>query len=279
MKKLQVDEKIYNTIYSELNHNMLSHAYFIETGDYSDVEGMINRIIKILLCPTHGCHEKENCTICHLIDSNQCSDLKVVHPKGTVIKKEQLLEIKKSFKTTSASLYRIYIIYDADKLNAASANTILKFLEEPEKGIVAFLVAKNRYQVLETLISRCQILSVQDMTETIFDDKVIDFVQMVTQNTDFYLDFKEILEVYLPDKESAKILFDDVENYFHKLLIFNLHQDIELNGAELFTNISKDSIIKYISILEEEKKKLLYNVNYRLWVNHLLVRFLEVKKC
>ena len=51
---------------------------------------------------------------------------------------------------------------EADKLNMSSANTILKFLEEPEDDIVAILVANNRYAVIETILSRCQVLSLKN---------------------------------------------------------------------------------------------------------------------
>ena len=50
----------------------------------------------------------------------------------------------------------LFIIYNAEKLNTSSANTILKFLEEPEENIIAVLTTDNRYQVLDTILSRCQ---------------------------------------------------------------------------------------------------------------------------
>ena len=38
-----------------------------------------------------------------------------------------------------------YIIKNAERLNPSSANTILKFLEEPEDNIIAILLTNNRY--------------------------------------------------------------------------------------------------------------------------------------
>lgn len=276
----EVDDKIYHTIRDQLNHNKLSHAYLIETGNYSDIEPLMRKITKTILCKNQGIHpEKAECNVCNLIDSNQCTDLKLVYPSGDMIKKEQLLEVKKMFKTTSRSSYRIYIIYDADKLNQSSANIILKFLEEPEKGIVAFLVAKNRYQVLETLVSRCQVLSVHYSTDFVLDDITMNLLKKITKNTDFYLDYKDILADFLPDKSTAKVVLDQMELFFHQLLLSRMDDHIVIEEKEFFANITKDSIISYISILEEEKQKLLYHVNYRLWLDNLLVRFLEVISC
>ena len=276
----EVDEKIYCTILNQLNHNRLSHAYLIEADDYLDIEVLMNKIVKTILCSKQGIHEtEEDCNICNLIDLDQCNDLKLIYPDGNMVKKEQLLEVKKMFKTTSLNPYRVYIIYGADKLNQSSANTILKFLEEPEAGIVAFLVAKSRYQVLETLVSRCQILSIHHSNIDEFDDVTMDLLKKITQNSDFYLDFKDILANYLPDKNTAKIVLDHMELFFHQLLLSRTNESISVAEKEFFTNLSKNSIISYISILEEEKQKLLYNVNYRLWLDNLLVRFLEVISC
>lgn len=276
----EVDEKIYCTILNQLNHNRLSHAYLIETDDYLNIEVLMNKIVKTILCSKQGIHEtEEDCNVCNLIDLDQCNDLKLIYPDGNMIKKEQLLEVKKLFKTTSLNPYRVYIIYGADKLNQSSANTILKFLEEPEAGIVAFLVAKSRYQVLETLVSRCQILSIHHSNIDEFDDVTMDLLKKLTQNSDFYLDFKDILANYLPDKNTAKIVLDHMELFFHQLLLSRTDESISVAEKEFFTNLSKNSIISYISILEEEKQKLLYNVNYRLWLDNLLVRFLEVISC
>ncbi len=278
MEKEKLEGTIYDRIYNALDHNMLSHAYLFEMDNLVQANDIIKHIAKLILCSNRGIHDQEErCEICRLIDLDQCTDLKTVYPNGSMIKKEQLLEIKKLYKTTSSSRYRIYVIYEAEKLNASSANTILKFLEEPEKGIIAFLVAKNRYQVLDTVVSRCQVLNFKDIDKELqFDSHIIDFIQKVTQNNSFYMEFKEILENYLSDKESAKQLLDAVEQYFHELLIYNVGNNSHLKDAEIFAKIPKDSIIRYISIIEDEKQKLVYNVNYKLWLDNLLLRFLEV---
>ena len=77
-------------------------------------------------------------------------------------------------------------------------------------------------------------------------------------------------------KESTKDLLDSMELYLHQLLLIKIGKKIPLPKQELFTNLTEDSIIKYIAILEEEKKKLTYNINYKLWLDHFLIRFMEV---
>lgn len=277
MEKVEVEEKVYNRIKEQVNHNMLSHAYLLEADGYSEIEGLIRKIVKTLLCPLHGEHDSNTlCEQCRLIDMDQCADLQMIYPQGNNIKKEQLLEVKKLFKTTSSSHYRVYVLYEAEKLNPASANTILKFLEEPEAGIIAFLVARNRYQVLDTLVSRCQILTLHNDSKIDFNSSAMEFFRKVVSNTDFYMDFKDILSIYMPEKEKAREILEEIELCCHQLLLDQINESSSFSSEDPLSKLSKNSIIKYISIIEEEKPKLVYNVNYRLWLDHFLVRLLEV---
>ncbi len=47
-------------------------------------------------------------------------------------------------------------------MNLSAANSILKFLEEPEEGIIAILITNNRYELLDTIRSRCQIITLNN---------------------------------------------------------------------------------------------------------------------
>jgi DNA polymerase-3 subunit delta' len=51
---------------------------------------------------------------------------------------------------------RIVLIHPAEALNAASANGLLKMLEEPPAGVILILVSHQINRLLPTIISRCQ---------------------------------------------------------------------------------------------------------------------------
>ncbi|MCG6155782.1 DNA polymerase III subunit [Rubinisphaera margarita] len=52
--------------------------------------------------------------------------------------------------------YRIAIIDDADRMNVASSNALLKTLEEPGTRSILILIAADSDQVINTIRSRCQ---------------------------------------------------------------------------------------------------------------------------
>jgi len=68
-------------------------------------------------------------------------------------------------KTAAFGGWRIIIVDAADDLNAASANALLKTLEEPPPRALFFLVAHQPQRLLPTIRSRCRTLAFQPLGE------------------------------------------------------------------------------------------------------------------
>lgn len=62
-------------------------------------------------------------------------------------------------KTSSEGGWRIVIIDNADRMNTAAQNALLKILEEPPKNTLLMLVATTTARLLPTILSRCRVLS------------------------------------------------------------------------------------------------------------------------
>ena len=81
---------------------------------------------------------------------------------------------------------RIAIIDDADKMNAESANALLKTLEEPSANYLMILIASELDAILPTIRSRCQLmrfgrLSQEDVAELLLEQQIIDSTQQANQ--------------------------------------------------------------------------------------------------
>ena len=77
MKENEVEENLCATIIKQVEQNKLSHAYLIEADHYSNIEILMQKISKIILCKQHGKHQlDDHCNTCYLIDTNQCIDLR-----------------------------------------------------------------------------------------------------------------------------------------------------------------------------------------------------------
>lgn len=60
--------------------------------------------------------------------------------------------------------YKVMIIWMADQMNPATANKLLKIIEEPPKNTLFILCAESQENMLATIISRCQLVNVPRIT-------------------------------------------------------------------------------------------------------------------
>lgn len=160
----------YRILVNSVKKEKISHAYLIESNGYPKKLDFAIALSKFLLCPNKKTINNEcyDCRICNRIDNNNFTELKIIEPDGLWIKKEQLEELQNEFsKKSIESDKKIYIINNAEKMNQSAANSILKFLEEPEPDIIAILITDNIYQLLNTIRSRCQIISLKKTDEGI----------------------------------------------------------------------------------------------------------------
>lgn len=54
--------------------------------------------------------------------------------------------------------WKVCIVADAERMNASSANSLLKILEEPPARVVFLLIAESSVALLPTVVSRCQLV-------------------------------------------------------------------------------------------------------------------------
>lgn len=82
----------------------------------------------------------------------------VIAPKR-VLRVEQMRQIEKeaNFRPFEGKA-RVFLIDEADKLNDASANALLKVLEEPPKTSYLILITARPAMLLPTILSRCQMI-------------------------------------------------------------------------------------------------------------------------
>lgn len=267
------------------NTKKISHAYLIETNSFPKSKELVFAFAKILLCPDALKHsENDECHICHLIDQGKYSDLQIIESSGSWIKKEQLLDLQKELKTKSVvGGRRVYIIFQAEKLNVSSANTLLKFLEEPEENIIAILVTVNRYQVIETLLSRCQILSLfrsdNQIAADVISETLLSFLEYIYRygvETIAYIN-RFFLDLF-QDKEQTMRTLNQLENIYVDLLENQVEETflIQKYGQaieKIIGKISLSDIVEKLKVIDQFKQKLQYNVNMKLWLDYFVISF------
>src|SRR5699024_11049523 len=157
-----------------LKRQRVAHAYLIQ-GDPGTAKDVIGSLLaKSLLCqqmkdgePCQTCHD------CQRIDSGNHPDVHWIHPDGASIKKDQIAHLQKEFTYTGVeSNQKVYLISHADLMTTNAANRLLKFLEEPSQKTRAILMTENSQSILDTIKSRCQIISLTPLSPQSIQDNL-----------------------------------------------------------------------------------------------------------
>ena len=230
-KYLQTKQPIiYRTFVRALQNNHLSHAYLISGNPGTPLFEVAKFLAKSILCDDPDPLACNNCITCLRIDDNNYPDFIILNGEKGNIKKEQVINIESQFEKTAfeSKGKMIYIIHLVENMGVEAINSILKFLEEPESEIYAFLTTNNENNVLPTIISRCQLLRL----------KPVDRKEVI----------EGAIELNVP-KEDAELL-----SYFYNdfELIYDVLQDKdEKNDYE----DAKGAFIEFLEALQKDDKK------------------------
>ncbi len=293
----------YNIMMNAINNNKLSHAYLFDSNGNSDVMNIVLSFVKIIICMDKKSDE-EILNICDRIDNGNYIDVKIIEPDGLWIKKEQLLDLQSEFsKSAIEGSKKIYIIKSADKMNIQTANSILKFLEEPVDDIIAILIVDNINLVIPTIISRCQIIKLNkkkyeessllnfsnlcnntkyrclsDAEKRQFIDDVINFIMMIENSgLDTLIYTKNIWHNKFKDRNDNIMAIELIINFYYDVMKFisNLKINFFKDKIEYIENVSKKnsliSVAKKIEILDEIKNNFKRNLNINLLIDKLII--------
>jgi DNA polymerase III subunit delta' len=149
----------------------VAHAYL-----FSGIEGCGKKKTALAFVQAVFCGKEEACGVCsscRKIASGQHPDLHMLEPDGAFIKIDQVRELQKelSYRPFEAPK-KACIIDGADKLNPSSGNALLKTLEEPPGDALMILIAPERSNVLQTILSRCQSLAFQPLPAELIEARL-----------------------------------------------------------------------------------------------------------
>ena len=144
------NERIKEHFITAVHHKKISHAYIMEGDKGSGKKMLAEAFSKILQCEgreTTGLVEScGKCESCIQMEYHDHPDvIWVSHEKPNVI---SVGEIREQIVNTVEIMpykgpYKIYIVDEAEKMNAAAQNAILKTIEEPPEYAVIFYLLRT----------------------------------------------------------------------------------------------------------------------------------------
>lgn len=121
-------------------------------------------MIQQALCEKKQTEACGQCGSCVRVSQKQHESVLHIKAEGALIKVDQAHEILHFCQLRSLSKKRFVLIEDAEKLGAATANILLKTLEEPPTGTVFIMTAASTTSVLSTIRSRSKVFKFNPLT-------------------------------------------------------------------------------------------------------------------
>lgn len=141
-----------------IESGQLGHAYIINGERGSGKEFVAKLFARAVLCESSKSEPCDECHSCKMAISGSNPDIiRLTHEKPNVITVDDIRT--QIISDVQIKPYgdgkKIYIINDAEKMNQAAQNALLKTLEEPPAYVIIMLLTTNSQMLLPTIISRC----------------------------------------------------------------------------------------------------------------------------
>lgn len=147
---------------SRIRSGRLFHAYIISGADAEGRNAAADYIARAAVCDER---EKAPCGVCRHCRKSE----KGIHPDITVVTREKdareiTVDVVRRVRSDAMVMPNeadrsVYIVAEADTMNTAAQNALLKILEEPPAHALFVLPTDNPELLLTTVRSRCEMIT------------------------------------------------------------------------------------------------------------------------
>lgn len=240
--------------------NKLPHALIIECSDQEKAFNEAIETVKISLCHSSTKTLCGVCDSCVKIERGSHPDVKVICPDGNSIKVNEIRYLRQdAYIIPNEGKYKFYIIKFSDYLTLQAQNAFIKILEEPPRKVVFILLCESSGNLLDTVISRCEIFKIfSNLKKNLNNEnfKLAEKIMQASMEENKIEIFKYISQIP-SDRVYLKSLIESIlENFISAFKYESMNLNVEK---------SLEKIDKLIYISKLIKK----NVNLNLLISYL----------
>ncbi len=210
----------------------LSHAYIIESSVKQTNDALANHLAQAYVCSSKGNKPCGECPNCRKAAGKIHPDIirvSLLEDKREIVVGQVRQLRSEAYIRPNEADRKVFIIDDAQTMNENAQNALLKVLEDGPQYLSFLLLTENAQQLLSTIRSRCETLSLMSGVEEDVVQADENLRQTAVQLAELLLKDDELalvelttaLEVKKPDKETLLTLFDLVEQVLREQLAGN----------------------------------------------------------
>ena len=291
MEKIVGNKEQRENLSKIIKNKVLGHAYMF-VGQEGIGKSLIAReFAKSILCLESTDKYCDKCECCNIFENSP--DFDFITDVDGVIKVGDIRNlIENIILKPVKSNRRVFIINNADMMNEAAQNALLKILEEPPSYATIILVLSNKEKILRTIKSRCTEVNFlpltldeikeyyvgQNIDEELYKYargsigkieklKTSNYIENVIE-LEKALSYKDLLEMNkaLTKLKENKSIKENIEDILD-LLIIKLRVELSNNYVEKITQIE---------IIEECRRNLKRNSNFDITLDCMMVKLWEL---
>lgn len=185
---------IINYIRNAVQEDRVSHAYILNGERGSGKKMLAGLFAATLLCEKQG---PDPCNVCHSCrqaeSGNHPDIIRVTHEKPNTISVDDIRkQVNEDIQIKPyQGPYKIYIIGEADLMTVQAQNALLKTIEEPPAYAVIFLLTENAEALLPTITSRCVMLKLRNIKDTLIRKYLMETMQVPDYKADLCTAFAQ----------------------------------------------------------------------------------------
>ena len=272
-EKLVGNEQVKKYLKETIDTSLISHSYM-----FIGKEGVGKKLFATEYAKSILCETKEDIA---KFDAGSHPDFKIINPeKERTFTIEQVRELqRKIIEKPIIAKKKIYILNDAEKMNDAAQNCLLKTLEEPPEYAMIILIVSNEKLMLPTIKSRCVIVKFGNISkeelikkgvsedEALLLDGSFRGIDTISEQIDSFKELEKLVDSLKNDEllkcfKNAKILYENQDNILRFLDYINI---IAYNKK----------IINIVDVVESTKQKIIYNNNYNMTIDYFIMTAYE----
>ena len=181
-------------IRNAVSENKVSHAYILNGERGSGKKMLANLFAATLQCEKGGPDPCSECHSCKQTESGNHPDIiHVTHEKPNTISVEDIrVQVNNDILIKPyQGPYKIYIISEADLMTPQAQNALLKTIEEPPEYAVIFLLTENAQMLLPTITSRCVMLKLRNIKDTLIKKYLMETMKVPDYKADMCTAFAQ----------------------------------------------------------------------------------------